>query len=113
MKLSPESRKRRWLAEQREVRKMRELVHFLLCGRTCYFCRKPLSPLADAWCAHGNSEGPQFTDEITIHHIDGNHENNAPENKALAHRACHKAHHMNERWAKKERANGSKETTDA
>ena len=32
-------------------------------------------------------------DQLTDHHIDGNHYNNDPTNIAKAHRTCHKRHH--------------------
>lgn len=36
---------------------------------------------------------PRGTDNLTDHHIDGDHDNSDPQNRALAHRRCHKAHH--------------------
>lgn len=96
-KWRPETRKRRELEAAREVGKLRELVHFLLVGQTCCFCGKPLSETAETWTNHGNARGPKLVDPITIHHRDGNHDNNAHENKALAHRSCHKRFHLQER----------------
>lgn len=101
MKLSPASIKRRQLKAQREVRKLRELAHFLLVGRVCCFCEQPLSPTAEAFTDHGNAWGPELVDRISIHHLDGNHANNAHENKALSHESCHRSYHMTQRWAKK------------
>lgn len=81
------------LASRRELYKLRELVHFLLVGRVCCFCKKPLSPNAEKFVMHGNSVGPKFEDKITVHHLDGNHDNDAHDNKAPCHTSCHKSYH--------------------
>lgn len=102
----PETRLRRWREFMKEVRKLRELVHFLLVGQACYFCGKPLSEIAESWNNHGNGDGPKLTDRrITIHHRDGNHDNNEHSNKVLCHTSCHKSHHMMERHRTRRMAN--------
>lgn len=45
----------------------------------CYFCKKPLVT-ADIF-------------KMTIHHINGDHEDNSPENLALSHERCHRSFH--------------------
>lgn len=80
-------------ASRKELYKLRELVHFLLQGKKCYFCKNVLSPNAEKFVTHGNSVGPKFEDQITVHHIDGDHSNNAEENKAPCHTKCHKSFH--------------------
>lgn len=52
---------------------------------TCYFCHQPFVKDVDI-PARG-------VDQLTVHHIDGNHWNDDPQNKALSHRTCHKRHH--------------------
>lgn len=96
---------------RRELYKLRELVHFLLYGAgasrrdgatgrvLCFFCDRPL--LDDDFVAHGNASGPRFAGDGTIHHVDGDHENNDMANKALCHRTCHKAFHLRENRAGK------------
>lgn len=80
-------------SKRRELYKLRELVHFLLVGKTCFFCHEPLSDKAELFTTHGNAVGPEFSDKISIHHIDENHHNNTHSNKAACHTKCHKAHH--------------------
>lgn len=110
------------LSSRREFYKLRELVHFLLCGAgatrrvlkrvdgevifgsfLCWFCVEPLDAYTD-FSEHGEAVGPKFTAKLTIHHVDGNHENNALLNKALCHTKCHKSHHRKE--ANAQRAQG-------
>lgn len=67
----------------------------------CYFCRKPLGAASD-FNSHGNAIGPKFAEKLSVHHVDGNHENNADGNKALCHRSCHKGHHRREANAQRE-----------
>jgi len=58
----------------------------------CCFCNKKFT----------SSDFPnRRVDRVTIHHIDGNHKNNDPSNLALAHRTCHKAHHLIEQRKKR------------
>lgn len=33
-------------------------------------------------------------DQLTDHHFDGDHDNSDPQNRGLAHRRCHKKHHV-------------------
>lgn len=105
---------------RRELHKLRELMHFVLNGAgatpqeeenrsgsygkyCCFFCKKPLSGVE--FEKHGNSIGPRFTEKLSIHHVDGNHDNNEESNKALSHTSCHKSHHRS--LANKQRANKS------
>lgn len=90
------------LASRRELSKLRELVHFLLAGAgashrslqgdyVCCFC---LEPMHDAdFVRHGNAVGPKFTEKLSIHHVNEDHDDNRMSNKALAHTSCHKGHH--------------------
>ena len=54
----------------------------------CYLCDRPFT-LADF--------PKRMTDLITEHHKDGDHMNMRIENRTIAHRSCHKSHHMRER----------------
>jgi 5-methylcytosine-specific restriction endonuclease McrA len=78
---------------RRELRKLREICLALMADQTCYFCRKALVA-ASGRC--GNADGPKLTAKLTVHHKDGDHDNDVPSNRALAHRACHKAFHARE-----------------
>jgi len=85
---------------RQELRKLRELLRFLLRGKKCYFCRKPL--IKDkSYAKDGDSQGSPISRRVTIHHKDGDHDNDALGNKKLAHTPCHKSHHMKERWREK------------
>ena len=88
-------------SSRRELNKLRELVHFLLVGRVCCFCHKALSETAEEFVKHGESTGPKFAERLTIHHKDGNHENQAHENKELCHTSCHKSYHRKLRNAQR------------
>ena len=77
---------------RQELRKLREIVHDVFDGRPCFFCAAPL--LTRAAANHGDSDGPKLLDQLTLHHVDGDHQNNAPANRVWAHRFCHKRHHM-------------------
>lgn len=78
---------------RRELYKLREIAHFFMRGKTCYFCKKALSPAADAWTGYGDSVGPKLLENITFHHIDGDHSNKDPKNEAPCHTRCHKGWH--------------------
>lgn len=101
------------LTLRKELYKLREVVHFLLAGAgatpqesvnlntlapegafVCYFCRKHMHDLQ--FITHGNAVGPKFECAVSIHHVDGNHDNNVMSNKALCHTTCHKSHHRRE-----------------
>lgn len=101
------------LTLRKELYKLREVVHFLLAGAggsaregqnqghstpsspiVCYFCNKLLHDLE--FITHGNAVGPKFECAVSIHHINGNHDDNTMSNKALCHTSCHKGHHRRE-----------------
>lgn len=77
---------------RRELAKLRELIDYFAEGRHCYFCHKPLVDRPNAY-GHGDGNASPIATKLTIHHIDGNHDNNAPENKAPCHTSCHKRYH--------------------
>lgn len=99
---------------RRELHKLREITHFMLSGAgatkrslidsdpprigalLCYFCKEPLANYADEFVEHGNAIGPKFTAALSIHHVNGNHDDNSELNKALAHTKCHKSYHRTE-----------------
>jgi hypothetical protein len=88
----------------KRMNKMKELLWFFF-GKyqpKCCFCHHPiltpedLDVLTDG-IALGNANAQQMDVEgMTVHHNDGDHENNEPSNWKLAHTACHKQHHANE-----------------
>ena len=59
----------------------------------CYLCNQPFVR-DDVLPARG-------TDNLTEHHIDGNHLNMKVENTVLVHRKCHKSHHVKDNVNKK------------
>lgn len=86
------------LATRRELDKARELVRFLLIGKTCFFCRKALVDEAILVDTPAGERGRPLGEilKITTHHIDGDHDHDAPDNLALCHQSCHRAHHRAE-----------------
>jgi hypothetical protein len=76
-----------------ELRKLRELVRFTLRGKCCFFCHKELFE-DDATYKDGDGRGAPIACQITVHHVDLNHDNDRRENKRLAHSSCHKRFHM-------------------
>lgn len=83
---------------RQELRKCRELLHFLLRGKTCYFCGKSLDDV-ESYAKDGDGQGSPIARNITIHHKDLDHDNDAESNKALSHSTCHRSFHLILRWA--------------
>jgi hypothetical protein len=81
---------------RQELRKCRELLRFLLRDKKCCFCKKPLQD-DKSYAKDGDGQGSPICRRITIHHKDGNHQNDNPENKKLSHTTCHKSYHMRQR----------------
>jgi hypothetical protein len=91
---------------RKELGKARELLWwFLSCKRPtnkCFFCKKTvlteeqLEMLRDGWVKFGNASAPPLDLDITLHHKDGDHDNNDPDNLAPSHDSCHKSHHAKE-----------------
>jgi hypothetical protein len=84
---------------RQELGKLRELAWHFLEGEKCFFCRKDLLGIEDmvngASVRFGNATAPPMDLDITIHHRNGNHEDNRKRNRKLAHATCHKQHHAN------------------
>lgn len=79
---------------RRELGKSRELLWQLLEGKKCCFCKKPLLPDGiPAYVKFGNGSAPPLPLDITTHHRNGNHDDNRPSNRKLAHECCHKSYH--------------------
>jgi len=85
---------------RRELAKARELLHFFLDGKTCFFCHELLNDTHNK-VARGNSDGSPICRDITIHHKNGDHDDNHPSNHKLAHTGCHKSFHMRLLWKTK------------
>lgn len=81
---------------RQELRKSRELIRFLLRGKCCYFCKRELMK-DESYAKDGDGQGSPIARRITIHHVDGNHDNDKRSNKRLAHTRCHKSFHMRQR----------------
>lgn len=94
---------------RQELRKLREIVREVLEGKLCPFCKEPL--ITDENCyGHGDGESSPFSTELTLHHKDGNHQNNEKKNRVWSHRRCHKSYHLTERWREKKAAARSKKS---
>lgn len=82
---------------RQELRKCRELLHFMLRDRCCFFCKKPLLTTG-SYAKDGDGQGSPIARNITIHHKDHNHGNDERANKRLSHSSCHRSYHMRLRW---------------
>ena len=70
-----------------EKSRLKELLWTLLLKYhpDCYLCKERFKK-SDLLPSRGS-------DNLTLHHKDGNHENNNPENWSYSHRTCHKRFH--------------------
>jgi hypothetical protein len=50
--------------------------------KECFFCHLPIT-----------KETGRDNESLTEHHINGNHNDDRPENKTFVHRKCHNSHH--------------------
>jgi hypothetical protein len=91
MSMRKSSRSELWMLRQM-------MVHFGLITPCC-FCEEPLLKLEDVLLSDGKlhiasrSQLPIRT-KLTVHHEDGNHQNNAPSNRKPCHQSCHKSYEM-------------------
>jgi len=58
----------------------------------CYLCNKLFT-----W----DDLPSRGADNLTEHHLDGNHLNSDPKNSVFTHRKCHRAHHVKDNVQKK------------
>jgi len=88
-----------------ELQMLREIAWFYLHDKKCYFCNGYLidSPkrigLPIEGLTFGHRHHQRFPQDITLHHIDENRENNKPDNVVLCHDSCHRSHHAVKRSA--------------
>jgi hypothetical protein len=88
-----------------ELQMLREVAWFCLHDKKCYFCQcylidspKRIGVLVEG-LTFGHRHHQRFPQDITLHHIDENRENNKPENLAWCHDSCHRSHHIRKRSA--------------
>lgn len=55
---------------------------------------QPLCPICKQAFTLADALPPRGIDNLTEHHLDGDHENMAPSNRVLVHRSCHKQYHV-------------------
>lgn len=81
-------------AVSKEKARLRYFVYMLLKKHqpNCYFCGKPFT-----W----DDLPSRGLDNLTEHHIDGNHINSSPSNSVFSHRNCHKAYHTKDNILRK------------
>lgn len=90
---------------RQELRKLREVLRYALRKKNCYFCHKPLID-TKSYAKDGDGQGSPVRN-ITVHHKNGNHDDDREKNKALCHdKPCHRSHHA------KLRAKARKENHD-
>jgi len=85
-----------------ELHLLREIAHDLLRGKTCYFCHEPL--VADVDSRFGNKDNSPLHVELTVHHLNDNHEDNRPANRRWTHAAGHRAYHAQRTFHKRSAA---------
>jgi hypothetical protein len=81
---------------RQELRKLREIVREVFEGRVCPFCKEPLLQSDNSY-NHGDGESSPFDTDLTLHHKDGDHDNNDKHNRVWSHRRCHKSFHLTAR----------------
>lgn len=92
--------------QRNELRKLRELVRSLLEDQPCSLCLFPL--ITGRRVKPGNSDGAPVHG-ITIHHHDGDHANDAKDNRRYVHSSCHKSLHMKLGWKQGQFKKGEKQ----
>ena len=72
-----------------KVKRYKEFIDFFIRKQKprCFFCGKIITP--DSFYPKKGYK----RDELTIHHIDENRNNNNPSNLVLVHRTCHRRYH--------------------
>jgi hypothetical protein len=65
---------------------------------SCYFCGKQLDGLS----FYRNLSGKSI-DDVTVHHVDENRENNHKDNLVFSHRKCHLAYHRQKEESERKR----------
>lgn len=67
------------------VRRRNEFLAYFISKYepNCAWCNKPFNP----------EEFYEWKDTLTIHHLNGKHEDNRDENKCIVHRSCHQKIH--------------------
>jgi hypothetical protein len=74
-----------------ELHLLREMAHDFLRGKTCYFCHRPL--VRDLDQTFGDKANSALRVDLTVHHLNENHDDNRPANRAWVHAAGHRAYH--------------------
>lgn len=90
---------------RKELGKLREVVWYFLSAKKpsnrCFFCKGILltdeqkEMLVEGWVRFGNAAAPPLDLGITMHHLNGDHDDNRPKNVSPSHDTCHKRHHAN------------------
>jgi len=82
---------------RQELRKLREILRFLLRGKCCFFCKRKLIS-AKSYAKDGDGQGSPISRQLTIHHVNGNHSDDRRENKRLTHQRCHRSYEKRKWW---------------
>jgi hypothetical protein len=83
-------------SSRQELRKARELLRSVFEDYHCIFCRQLLIPKGRV--AIGECDGAPIETKITIHHANGNHDDDRKGNRRYTHTRCHKRFHMKKQW---------------
>lgn len=75
-------------------------VQFINMPRICGFCALPLlAPNPAPTFGHRRHSAPPL--DLTLHHVDGNRENNSRNNLDPCHDSCHRRYHATKRAAER------------
>lgn len=80
-----------------EVRLLREIAWWAIRYLRCYFCDEVFIPVKKATkLTFGHRHHKPFKLKLTLHHRDGDHDENKHDNLRWSHSTCHKRHHIKE-----------------
>ncbi len=79
-----------------ELNKLRELFWYFIHGKRCAICKEKFVE-DDVYTLHrhGDGTGAPLSMRLTIHHKNGDHDDNERSNHGLVHATCHRRYHAN------------------
>lgn len=89
-----------------ELRMLRTMMTHFGVNTKCYFCKQPLLTMEEivsedgSWHLASKTAPLPIKTKMTIHHRNGDHNDQSVRNRKPCHQKCHKRFHMKERHAK-------------
>lgn len=78
---------------QSELRMLREIAYVFLHDQDCVLCKQPLLQTTKKYMRFGDRCAPPIKDKVTLHHANGNHNDNSKKNRKWVHDLCHRKYH--------------------